>query len=114
MHSDPQRIEGLKVWIKDEQVYPAEILAAQDSVAAAVERNLDDLQLKLSVWWPMAVRVLSTTIGVVGAFLLGYLSGLWALWSLPLLFFVGAGAGLMATVLYDLLRTIVRRGSQQS
>jgi hypothetical protein len=39
-------------------------LAAQEKLTAAVERNIDDLQLKIAFWWPTLLRLANAVFGV--------------------------------------------------
>jgi hypothetical protein len=39
-------------------------LAAQEKLAAAVERNMDDLQLKIAFWWPTLLRLANAVFGI--------------------------------------------------
>jgi hypothetical protein len=48
------------------------IIAAQNHVATALERNLDDLQLRLMRLWPLSIRGFSVFMGLVIAFLGGW------------------------------------------
>ena len=50
------------------------IIAAQNQVANALERNLDDLQLRLMRLWPLSVRFFAVIMGLLMAFFGGWLA----------------------------------------
>lgn len=83
--------------------YPEAFVAAQDNVAAAVERNLDDLQIRLTTWSPMVLRGFALLAGMV----IALVAGLWLV-KLPVELFwilalIGLAAGYLASLAYDLL-----------
>jgi len=112
--TNPDQLENLKSGGKEERVLPPVILAAQEHVAAAAERNLDDLQLALGQKWPAMVKLGSVLVGVAGAGGLGALAGFRGVWSYVLIVVIGAGAGLFAPRLYDLGSILTRARDSQA
>jgi hypothetical protein len=86
------------------------VTAARDHVEAAVERNLDQLQLRLAFGWPRFMRHVCLLVGVILCFLLvGSTTTMlteshgaieWMEWFYGVLAF-GIVAGYLATILYD-------------
>lgn len=50
---------------EDETRADAELAAAQGNVAAAIERNLDELQITMSFWWPYMVQCTALVLSIV-------------------------------------------------
>jgi hypothetical protein len=94
----------------------SDLTLAMDATGAALERNLDDLQLEVGLRWGLRVRFFALLVGVfLGTVLAGYLwykginESLSEVWILPLM---GLIAGFLASLLYDLVsRLLGKRGS---
>jgi hypothetical protein len=77
------------------------IATAQDNVATAVERGLDDLQIRITFWWPIVVRAAAIIVGMLIAIAFGQAVGLGPRWSVLAL--IGVVAGYLASFAYDVL-----------
>jgi hypothetical protein len=77
------------------------IATAQDNVATAVERGLDDLQIRITFWWPIVVRAAAVIVGVLIAIAFGRAVGLGPRWSVLAL--IGVVAGYLASFAYGVL-----------
>jgi hypothetical protein len=88
--------------------YSTTISMAQDHVAAASERNLDNLQIRLAVQWPVIIRLLSLVTGVLIAYFGGLMvAGLSAhLWWFLLI--IGAIGSYIASIIYDAFAIVGR------
>jgi hypothetical protein len=63
---DPKLIEKLTIRDEDygERGLAAAIASAQDNVSAAIDRGLDDLQIRLMFWWPILIRLAALAIAI--------------------------------------------------
>jgi len=83
---------------------PRIVATAFDAVGAALNRNLDNLQLELTHRWILYVRVISLISGILLASVIGnFYFVVEDLKSRMLLLLLGAISGFMASLLYDLL-----------
>jgi hypothetical protein len=99
---------------EEELALPPSVLSAQERVAAAVDRNLDDLQLRLAQLWPVAVRSVSVLVGVAGSLAIGLgLAGFRGASPVLLLMLIGAGSGLLAPILKDIVGLVTRNNQRQ-
>ena len=86
----------------DSEEMPTAVLAAQDRTAAALDRNLDDLQLRFAREWPGLMYTTSFLIGVVFSLLVAALvNGFGGAGYLVAMGMIGAAAGLLAAVARD-------------
>ncbi len=85
---------------------PEALVTAQDNLAAAVERNLDDLQIRLTTWWPMVLRGTSLILGVSIALTAAHQAGIREPTSFLILAAIGLAAGFLAALAYDFLSLI--------
>lgn len=88
--------------------YAAMIAAAQDRVAASAERNLDDLQIKITVQWPVWLKTLAVIVAIAIA-----LAGGIEIAALPvrlwwLLVIFGIVGGYASSIVYEGLTIIGR------
>lgn len=75
------------------------IVAAQDRIASAFDRNLDDLQLRFAREWPVMMFTLSLLVGVGLALAIAFLvNGFGSVGYLVAMGMIGAAAGLLAAV----------------
>jgi hypothetical protein len=88
------------------------IVFAQNQTSTALERNLDDLQLRLMRLWPFSIRTFAIFMGVVLAAFGGWwIAGLTAnigYWILIAI--IGIGAGVFANFVHDLATLVARLG----
>jgi len=88
------------------------IVFAQNQTSTALERNLDDLQLRLMRLWPFSIRTFAIFMGVVLAAFGGWwIAGLTAnigYWILIAI--IGIGAGVFANFVHDLAALVARLG----
>ena len=93
---------------REDQTFPAVVLSAQDRVASAVERNLDELQLMLTLQWPVTVRMSAIAVGIISALIIGFVAVPGDLRTLAIFALIGVGAGLIAPIMYDLYSILDR------
>ena len=88
----------------DLQNIPPAVLAAQDRTASALDRNLDDLQLRFAKEWPVLMYTTSFVIGVLlSLFVAALVNGFGAAGYVVAMVMIGAAAGLLAAVARDSL-----------
>ena len=88
------------------------IVAAQNQVANALERNLDDLQLRLMRLWPISIRAFAVFTGLLMAYFGGWLAaGVYFNAGFYISFAViGIGAGVFASIIHDAATVFARLG----
>jgi hypothetical protein len=86
----------------DPQTVPPAVLAAQDRTASALDRNLDDLQLRFAKEWPVLIYTTSFLIGFLLSLLVAVLvNGFKGVGYFVAMGMIGAAAGLLAAVARD-------------
>jgi hypothetical protein len=83
----------------DEETISHGIVAAQDRISSAFDRNLDDLQLRFAREWPLMMFTLSLLVGLALSLLIAFLvNGFGSLGYVVAMGMIGAAAGLIAAV----------------
>ncbi len=90
----------------------AGVRAAQDRIAAAVDRNLDALQITLALRWPRTMFVLSIFLAMAIALSATTSGAIAQSPGLLLLMMVGVVGGVLATVVYDAFAFVSRLARQ--
>jgi len=90
----------------------AGVRAAQDRIAAAVDRNLDALQITLALRWPRTMFVLSIVLAIAIALSATRSGGVVQSPGLLLIMMVGVAGGVLATVVYDAFAFVSRLARQ--
>lgn len=86
-----------------------EVIAAQTSVTAAIERNLDDLQISLTYWWPRLVHGFALYVSFSVILLFGReAAGDQA--PIALMALIAIAAAYLASILRDIVKIISRLG----
>jgi len=91
----------------DDRPMDSPLATAQVNVAAAIERNLDELQIALSFWWPRVVQAAAilTSLVIVGSFA----ATVEGLGGAPMLILLIAVAGAYLAAIFRDLVGIVQR-----
>lgn len=85
--------------------------AAQTNVAAAIERNLDELQITMTFWWPPVVQAMAIIVSLSIVFVFSYTVG--GLGGVPLLLLlIAVASACLASVFRDLVGILHRLGSR--
>lgn len=85
--------------------------AAQANVAAAIERNLDELQITMTFWWPRVVQAAAIVISLT--IVLGFSHTVGGLGGAPLLLILIAIAGAyLASIFRDIIGILRRLGGR--
>jgi hypothetical protein len=111
--SRPDLLDSIRRQRNDDssELDPA-IVFAQNQAATTLERNLDDLQLRLMRLWPLSVRTFAIVVGLIMATFGGWwIAGLTAnigYWILIAI--IGIGAGVFANFVHDLATLVARLG----